>query len=251
MFNSALFIKGGVFKESTRLPGLVARRMNVVFGRNGSGKSTIARAFREQQPDCAALNPIRHYELSSDNSGSLPPEICSHLFVFNEDFIDDNVKVKDGLKTIIRIGSSATLDAPIQDAKDKILELKDLQKPIKDELDILNGSADGSVSQADDELRKGLKKQGGYMDRLYRIDGKQKLVTGLLDPVLYFDRSDTLPYSIGETAKRLEEDIARYSSFKSGSAITWSTIWSTLWRLISRPHCGQCGIPARAKRRRR
>ena len=222
MFNKDLFIKGGVFNEPTRLPGLVGRRMNIVFGRNGSGKSTIARAFREQQPDYQSLNPIRHYELSSDNSGSLPPEICSHLFVFNEEFIDDNVKVKDGLKTIIRIGSSATLDAPIQDGKDKILELKDLQKPIKDKLNILNGSADGSVSQADDELRKGLKKPGGYMDRLYRIDGKQKLVTGLLDPVLYFNRSDTLPYSIGETAKRLEEDIARYLSFKSGSVINWS-----------------------------
>ena len=223
MFDSDLFIRGGVFSEQTKLKGLLAKRLGVVYGRNGSGKSTIARAFREQQPDRQAINPVRQFELSADGTDSLSPDVQNHLFVFNEDFIDDNIKVKDGLKSIIRIGTSAELDAPIREAKDKIKSYKEEQKPIKAELDILDGSPTvaGSIKEADKELKDGLKKDGGYADRLYKIEGKQNLVASVLTPVLTYDKNDTLPDSIGKTAKQLSEAIDRFLSFKSGHTINW------------------------------
>ena len=223
MFNADLFIKGSVFADQTRLKDVLARRMNIVYGRNGSGKSTIARAFREQMPARQAVKPGREYELSFDGSGSLPADTCRRLFVFNEDFIDDNVKVKDSLKSIIRIGSSAELDAPIQEAKDKIKEFQDQQKPIRAKLDVLDGavSVSGSINEADKYLKDGLKQSGGYTDRLYRIDGKQKLVSSVLNPVLDYDRNDTLPASIGELANKLDADIERLLSLKSGNLVSW------------------------------
>ena len=222
-FDFDLFIKGGVFSEQTKLEGLLAKPLSIVYGRNGSGKSTIARAFREQQPDRQAINPVRQFELSTDGGDSLSPEVQNHLFVFNEDFIDDNIKVKDGLKSIIRIGASAELDAPIQEAKDKIQEYKEQQKPIQAELDILNGSpaVAGSINEADKQFKEGLRKDGGYADRLYKMEGKRNLVASVLNPVLNYDKNDTLPDSIGKTAKQLGESIDRFLSFKSGSSISW------------------------------
>ena len=41
------------------------------------------------------------------------------------------------------------------------------------------------------------------------------------------------------------------SRVPSGMSSRASTIWSTDWRLTTRPHCGQCGWPMRAKSRRR
>ena len=93
MFDSDLIIKGGAFGAPTRLKGILSKRMNITYGRNGSGKSTIARAFREQQPDRQAKNPGRNYSLSFDGSGSLKPEISDHVCVVNEDFIDNNSRI--------------------------------------------------------------------------------------------------------------------------------------------------------------
>ena len=222
MFESNIIIKGGAFSKQTTLNNILAKRMNIVYGRNGSGKSTIARAFREQQPARQTIRPIRDYQLSFDGSGSLPSKVCEHAFVFNEDFIDENVKVSDGLKSIIRIGASAELDGPIQDAKDKIQVYKDQLKPLSDELDILDGNGAGSINKANKDLRDSLKKPGGFISRLDRLEGRShNLVSSQLTPIINYNKNDTLASSIGEMASQLDASIDRYLSIQSGAVIYW------------------------------
>ena len=223
MFKPDLVIKGGAFGKPTPLKGILSQRMNVTYGRNGSGKSTIARAFRERQPDRQATGAGTAFELSFDGSGTLPPEVCGHLFVFNEDFIEDNIKAAGGMKSIIRIGTSAELDGPIRAARERIKELKEQQDSIGEELSVLNGNSRGSIKEADTKVKDGLKKSGGYVSRLNRVEERDhNLVQSLLSPVVNHDSGDVLPVSIAEASENLNKSISRYLSFQSGTAVNWS-----------------------------
>lgn len=225
MFDSDVIIQGGPFRVPTTLSGILEKRMNITYGRNGSGKSTIARAFREQQPDRKAISPKRDFSLSFDRSGNLDPAVCEHLFVFNEDFIYDNVRISGGLKSIVRIGASAELDAPIQDARNKIKDYTGQLNPVRTELETLNGSAStpGSINEADKKLKDNLKKAGGFSERLNRIEGRScNLTQTILSTIESVDINDKLSDSISAVALQLEKSIDRYVALKSATNVIWN-----------------------------
>lgn len=75
-------------------------RIAIVYGKNGSGKTTISNGFSQ----IASGEDTEELSASlidrADNNISLVPE--SKIFVFNEKYIDENVKIDaDGLGTII------------------------------------------------------------------------------------------------------------------------------------------------------
>ncbi|MCD8175093.1 MAG: AAA family ATPase [Phascolarctobacterium sp.] len=78
--------------------------MALLFGRNGTGKSAIAKAFRklagEEIPniiDAAFID-------NSDTAINLDEESKRHIFVFDEDYVDKNVKLqRDHLETIVML----------------------------------------------------------------------------------------------------------------------------------------------------
>ena len=222
MFKNDITIQGGPFTAPVFFEGILSQRMNLVYGRNGSGKSSIARAFREQQVTGVQIPPERRYALSFDGSGSLPQDVQNHLFVFNEDFIDESVKVsKDGLKAIVRIGASAQLDEPIQKAKDKIDDLEAQRKPLVNEFDILQGGKSGSIAEAEKGLKNGLKAQGGFMERLSLLEGRSNLTANLFNDIVSKDIPSPGTYDIvGENAKLLA-GINQYQALQGGNSVYW------------------------------
>ena len=97
-------------------------RVSVVFGRNGSGKSTISKSIYE------IATGENSGELSAsfydDRHNPLIPAPDS-LFVFNEDYIRRNLRVdEDGLHTIIFLGDQVD----IKEEMDKYLEQKGKMK---------------------------------------------------------------------------------------------------------------------------
>ena len=109
-----ILINGRCFEKATSLsffPG-DNDRIAIVYGKNGSGKSTISDGFSQ----IASGNISEELSASlidkSDNAIALHAE--SKIFVFNEKYIDENVKIdEDGLGTIILLGGQVDLQAEI------------------------------------------------------------------------------------------------------------------------------------------
>lgn len=108
-------INGRCFEKEANLkffPG-TNDRISLVYGKNGSGKSTISDAFMH-----IAINDFPNDFSASliDESGRVIPSTGSDsVFVFNEKYIDENVKIDaDGLGSIVLLGNQVDLQSEIE-----------------------------------------------------------------------------------------------------------------------------------------
>lgn len=90
----------------------------LLYGRNGTGKSTIARAFRSLGGESVhAIDSVTSYD-DAEQPVFLGEQEKKHIFVFDEDFVDKNVRLKqDHLETIVMLGQAADLAEKIQKAE--------------------------------------------------------------------------------------------------------------------------------------
>jgi len=107
-------IKGRCFSSETPLqfyPGS-NDRISIVYGKNGSGKSTISDGF-----SCISMGSFPtdlSASLLDQTNTSISLSNGSRIFVFNERYIDENVKIDaDGLGTIILLGGQVDLQSEI------------------------------------------------------------------------------------------------------------------------------------------
>lgn len=172
-------IQGKCFDKEAKLslfPGS-DDRISLIFGRNGSGKSTIADAFQAY-----VNNDFTELAISLFDNNQIVqniPETCrrNFIFVFNEKYIDTNVKLADdGLNTIVLLGEQADLDDKIdaaeallqsaladeRAAQSKVEQYSDPQNPLSPDYH-LNG------------IKRRLREDGGWADIEGQIKGsKQK-----------------------------------------------------------------------------
>lgn len=102
-----------------------ANRVALLYGKNGSGKSTIAQGFREYRdsvnPRTVALNPLNG-ATSIKISPSGKPE---KFYVFDENYISSRVKVRDsGLDAIVLFGEQVSLEKQIAEVEKKLADKK-------------------------------------------------------------------------------------------------------------------------------
>lgn len=162
----------------------------LVYGRNGTGKSTIAKAFRKLAGE--TVPSISSAELYNDenqvvkmNEGEQNP-----IFVFDEDYVDKNVRLKDNyLETIVMLGPIVDLEDEIDEANQKLhdaevaygeqsklyeqyINVKDIKSPkyyIAHLKDLLKG--DDSWAGRDKEIH------GGRQNTSVRDDTYKKFVS--------------------------------------------------------------------------
>lgn len=122
-----LSVSGKCFSSTTNLKFFSddKTRISLVCGKNGAGKTTISEAFSLYKC-CDMTSPIHASLLSADGSLiKMSPDRKENIFVFNENYIDSNVKlVSDGLGTIVLMGAQVDLEERIASQKDAVTKLQ-------------------------------------------------------------------------------------------------------------------------------
>lgn len=117
-----LKIKGGIFQEETTLDLFIKNdkypNVSIIYGKNGSGKTTIADAFRNITGVYKRRIEISEFLDKDNKKVELDEEEKNLIYVFNEEFIEENIKIQaEGLNTIMIMGEEKDID-------DKIKELE-------------------------------------------------------------------------------------------------------------------------------
>jgi ABC-type cobalamin/Fe3+-siderophores transport system ATPase subunit len=87
------------------------QRLALIYGGNGSGKSTISNAFNHIKNNSS--NDILLDE--NNNVIKLESEDLNSLLVFNEEYINNKIRFKEnGVESIVLIGESAEIDKKIE-----------------------------------------------------------------------------------------------------------------------------------------
>ena len=140
MFNNGLKVKiKGIpfekeqFTDFTLLKkntGNNKKQSTIIYGRNGSGKTSICNAINELKTNSSEDFITKFVD---ENNNDVVFDYEKQLYVFNEHFINDKVRftTTDGLDTIVLLGNEKVQE-------DDINKCKNLVKKHQDELDKIN-----------------------------------------------------------------------------------------------------------------
>lgn len=147
----------------------------LLYGRNGSGKSTIAHGFNVVK-GIASMNVSSAIVLDDTEAEVvLTSEEKTKIHVFDENYVNEKVYLKeDGLGSIIMLGDKAKLTEDIEKATKEFEEAKlsKEQKEIEfnEYNDIRNDKSPGYYLE---EIKKVLKKEDGWAGRKRVIENKK------------------------------------------------------------------------------
>lgn len=90
--------------------------ISIIYGKNGSGKSTISKAvFGQEDLKCTYLDEDEN-ELSFDEHS---------VFVFNEEYIRNKVEIKDdGLDAVVLFGEQVEIDKKLDKLNSELYDNK-------------------------------------------------------------------------------------------------------------------------------
>lgn len=93
----------------------------LLYGRNGAGKSTLAKAIKKAKGEIQySINQAEFLDINNSPI-VLNEEENARIFVFDEKYIDKNIKFREeGLDTIIMVGHQVKLEDEIKDTKNKL-----------------------------------------------------------------------------------------------------------------------------------
>lgn len=197
-----------------------SNRVALLYGKNGSGKSTIAQGFREYRdsvsPRTVALTPLA-------NSASIkitPSGKPEKFYIFDEDYILSRVKIKDsGLNAIVLFGEQVSLDEQI--AKIEAQLKKNKEKVSAQETECYRYENSNDVMSPKywlSEIRNTLREADGWADIGSRIKGlKVKLAVNETE---IFKISSLKPEKpIDELKKDFSSLFARFSTIDANTEL--------------------------------
>jgi len=118
---SGVTIFGGYFNDSKKFSFFdkQGQKIAIIYGKNGSGKSSIAKAITEYKENLLIqFSSISLFDF--DNAElNIQEDYKKSIFVYNEDYIRQNVSInEDGLETIVMFGKQIDIDKKITEFED-------------------------------------------------------------------------------------------------------------------------------------
>lgn len=137
-------------------------RFNLIYGANGSGKTSLSRAFRQ----AGTAEPDSEFEVRLKDEGASKP-----IAVFNRDFVHENVLGPQGARHIVVIG------------EERVKEQKQLE------------TLEAQIQQSDERLSTSKKKRDDNAAKLdkFNRDEAKKIKTDLIKagiPAAGYDKAD-------------------------------------------------------------
>ena len=209
-----ILISGGCYNESTTLEDILSQRMNIVYGRNGSGKSSLAKAIYDyaHETDESKFSLSFYPELSNDAK--------KRIFVYSEDFVLDNVKLaQDGLEQIVMIGEQVDLDNKEEDLKN---EKEKVNKELDNEETRLLEITD-KKNNIEKELLEVIKKDYAGREKEFRRLIRNPNTNVETISLIYEKKAESTKYNIGDLSRKFSEDTKKLLGASDAQKVVWTT----------------------------
>ena len=191
-------------------------RLSIVYGKNGSGKSTITDAVLQATGN-TTIEGIDFTQIYDEN-GSLYSEMDS-IHVFNEEYVNARVKVKDdGLKTIVLLGELGDLEDKIQDTELKIEAETKKNEDLKTTFEgLLDSKNPKSVAYCRRQLDIGLSGDTHWAEREKRIKNFKRnasVTDSVIDSIIRLQPQE----GIGTIRERYDKNIVLLNQVRGNEA---------------------------------
>lgn len=220
----ALKIKGGIFEEETELVFFEENRgivpsFSLVYGKNGTGKSTISRGFQKLSHNDDLR--IEKAVLNGKNDENIEiPENNEIIHVFNEKFIEDNIRINgDGLNSIIVMGTAKEIDDQIKNIepvyRNSLLEHENILEQLEKLKDEKN---EDSPKYVLNKIKLKLRSNSGWAERDKNIRGNSNKSPVIDNTYLQFENI-TSTKTIFELETDFRSKLSRLIEAKNGNLI--------------------------------
>lgn len=193
MINDVTGIKlfGANFTEEVSLQLFINKKENPtekcricdLYGKNGSGKSTISHAFNkiidDQEDNIYSAQLID----KTGTSITLSESEKERVYIFNEEYIDRKVRLKeDGLDTVVMLGETGDLEDKLEEERNKA---NDLYSKLDEKRKLCNRLKEDTDPESPKywlkEINKQLRGDNHWADRDFKIKGYGKTATPVYD----------------------------------------------------------------------
>lgn len=208
---------GGSFFTNETLE-ILPNRFNILYGRNGSGKTSISQAIARYR-DASESN-----ESQIEFDEPLAEEDKKHIFVYDEKYIEKNIKVEqDGLNQIVMLGEQVELDQQIKNCKERIERILSEKTALEENLDRTNPtSVAGKFNAVSKKLNAELTAAGNWAERDGKIKGNKinsKVVPNTIEDI-YNSGKGTI--ALPELVKEVDQGISLITQTKGRQKIQWT-----------------------------
>lgn len=170
-------IQGKCFQSEVKLNFFEKEyhRFCLIYGKNGSGKSTISQAFDTVEQNNQSLIASQIIDKSGAAVDLTNEDQKNNIFVFNEEYVNSKVKIKDnGLDAIVLLGKAKDIDEKLEKAKRINEKLKGRQSKYQEEFQKYNDKQNtDNPEKYKDDIIKILKEKFG--NRWKQINNRERI----------------------------------------------------------------------------